>query len=404
MAGVSTLGQALDQIERIKSQQSLLDQLSLQATSGKKTQTFSGLGQDALTSQRARADLNSYVTYDSNITNANRHVTLASGALSQFKTQAQSFLNALVEFSQQGAHQEGDQIRYDDPLTAATENTYVGQTSAQPDSSITTLQHLASNLYDFLTQLVNTQDGSSYVFAGADTSTKPLNDTGTLDSAVNNLITQWKAGTITTDELTADLQQNAVSAAAPNAITDTTVGYSPSLSAGTAGNVFVRVDKSSEIDYTTLGNDPSIRNILVTLAYFKNGNLPPVVDAYTPPNTYPGAPDAKGAPGATAADQEASFYQVFNSLTATVTQAVNNIDKLTNKLGTAQARITDIQTAQKQQQNVLQTTISNVENADINEVAVKINALQTQLQASYSVTATLQKYSLVNFLSGGFSG
>ena len=125
------------------------------------------------------------------------------------------------------------------------------------------------------------------------------------------------------------------------------------------------------------------------------------MDAYIPPNTYPGVPDAKGAPGATEADQEASFYQVFNSLTQTVTNAVNNIDKLSNNLATAQARITDIQTAQKQTQNVLQTTITNVEDVDINEVAVKINALQTQLQASYSVTADLQKYTLVNFLSGG---
>ena len=248
MVNISTLSQALDQIDRIKSQQSLLDQLTLQATTGKKAQTFAELGTSALTSQIARANLNSYTTYDSNITNASRHITLASNSLAQFKTQAQSFLNALVQFSQQGAHQGGDQVKYDDPLTATVENTAVGQTSATPDSSITTLQHLASNLYDFLTNLVNTQDGSSYVFAGADTSTKPLNDTGALDSAVTNLITQWKAGTISSTQLAANLQNNTVSAAAPNAVTDTTVGYSASLSSGTAGNVFVRVDKSSEID------------------------------------------------------------------------------------------------------------------------------------------------------------
>ena len=56
MTGVSTLGQALSQLERIKVQQEGFDSLSRQLSSGKKTNKFSGLGKDVLVSKRYRAD------------------------------------------------------------------------------------------------------------------------------------------------------------------------------------------------------------------------------------------------------------------------------------------------------------------------------------------------------------
>jgi flagellin-like hook-associated protein FlgL len=39
-----------------------------------------------------------------------------------------------------------------------------------------------------------------------------------------------------------------------------------------------------------------------------------------------------------------------------------------------------------------------VEGVDINEVAVKISAVQTSLDASYRITALMQQMSLVNFI------
>jgi len=52
----------------------------------------------------------------------------------------------------------------------------------------------------------------------------------------------------------------------------------------------------------------------------------------------------------------------------------------------------------KQKQSLLQTASDSIENADPTSVAVSINALQTRLQASYSITASLGQLSLVNFL------
>ena len=48
--------------------------------------------------------------------------------------------------------------------------------------------------------------------------------------------------------------------------------------------------------------------------------------------------------------------------------------------------------------HVLLGTINNIENVDMNEAAVSVTSLQTQLEASYRVTALLSQLSLVNFL------
>ena len=52
MAGISTLGQFLDQIARLKTQQTQLGDLSVQISSGKKTQKLSGLESDILRTSR----------------------------------------------------------------------------------------------------------------------------------------------------------------------------------------------------------------------------------------------------------------------------------------------------------------------------------------------------------------
>ena len=81
-----------------------------------------------------------------------------------------------------------------------------------------------------------------------------------------------------------------------------------------------------------------------------------------------------------------------------VTDAIDQIDQQRFKLENARARINEIMRNHEQEQSILQETISTVEDVDINEVAVKLNALQLQLEASYGVTARVQQLSLVNFI------
>lgn len=398
MTGVSTLGQALEQIERIKEQQSQLSLLSLQVTSGKKTQQFSGLGSDIMTSKRARANFGALDSYIDNIKNGKRRMDLMMGSISEFGDQSRSFLDSLKILSQQSVHQLGEQIVYDDPLTTQIETTIVGYTSSDQDADLKSTRQLAENIYNIISDLLNAKDGDRYVFGGAETLIKPFDNTGTMDAAISNLIDQWKNGAITNDELMADLSDRTTTGGNLDALTDTIVGYSSVLSAGNGGRVFVRVEQNAEVNYTTLANDQAFRDVMVGLAYIRNASLMPIADTYEPPNSYPGVPDEQGAPGIDTAEMKENFFEVYNHVIGMVTGALQRLDQLSYNLGNAQSRINEVKLAHEQDKNVLQTTIGDVEDVDINEAAVKLTALETQINASYAVTAKLQQLSLVNFL------
>ena len=397
MTGVSTLGQALRLIENLNTQQMKFGELSTQLATGKKTQSYAGLGTDALTSVRSRTTLSSISVYINNITSADTTLSLSLTAIEEFQQQSRNFSDTMVGFIQEGDHQAGDKVLYDDPLTAEIEEIAMGNTSAQMDPDFQAVINHAENLYSFLGELLNAKEGDRYLFAGAAGSEKPLNDTGTLDAAVNTLLTDWKAGNITTDELIADIMDGTALNGNSNAITDSTIGFSPTLSGGTAGDVFVRADENSEFEYTTLANERSLRNVMVALAVMKNENLPPIVDVYEDGN-YPGIPDAKGAPGATAVEQQDNFYQLFTQLSTLVNDSIDQIDKIRFRVETVRVQMSETKESHIDQRELLQNTISSVEDVDTNEAAVRLTTLQTQLEASYSVTAITRDLSLVNYL------
>lgn len=400
MTGISTLSQALNQIDRIKDQQSLLDTLGQQFATGKKTQVFSGLKGDVVALQRARASFASLETYSDNITHADRRIKYTLTTIEEFQQQAENFAAALSGFNQQSAHQSGDVVYYDDPLTTSVEeNTIIGYSESGPDVELEVLQDLANNLYDFMVDLINTKDGDRYILNGAETQTPPLIDSGVLDTAISTQIAAWQAGTITTDDLIADLSDRTVDDGNLDAFTDTVVGFSPTLSAGTAGKTFVRVEQTTEIDTTVLANDQGFRDILVALSYFKSADLGPIVDEVEiDPITGLSNIITEGAPGADLDEMTDNFYEVFNVLSAKIGKALDDVDQQRFKLESARARITEIKLNHEQEQHLLQSSIDEIENVDINEVAIQLSAISNQLEASYGVTARIQQLSLVNFL------
>lgn len=395
MTGVSTIGQVLDQIEILKRQQAQLGELQSQLATGKKTQRFSGLGNGVLVSQRVRSNFESFDSFIGNIDNATRRINLAVGAVEEFQAQTRNFLNFLDNFSQESTHQQGDIVFFDDPATPdVNENQQIGMTSATPDVDFQTLQRMAQDIFPFLSDLLNKQDQDRFLFAGAETGTRPVGDTSTLNAAISSLIDDWKTNNITTDELISGLGSRDPSAD-PNAISDSLLGYSSSLSSGNTKNVFVRVDENTEVDMTVLGNEQSFRDVLVGVAYFANADLPPLADQLDPTTL---AVVEQGAPGVDIQEMKDNFYQVFNSLKATMSNALDQMDQTAFRLENAKARIQNIKLSHQTEKNVLLGTISEIEDADINDVAVKLNTLQIQLEASFSVTSRVQALSLVNFI------
>ena len=401
MTSISTFGQSLSQIQLFTELQSKFGTLNTQLATGKITQKYSGLDTAVLTSQRARTDFKTLDAYVKNAVNAERRIQQTVTGVEEFKKQVQNFSNALIGFSQQNVHQQGEIVYYDDPLTVGDDRIEMGHTSAAPDTELSTLQDMASGIFDFVYELMNIKDGDRYLLGGAETNTPPVTNNGTLDAAISTLISNWKdegsGNNIATGSLINALTGRNASVDA-DAITDTIVGYNATLSAGNAGNIYARIDDNNDVNYTALANEQGFRDILVALSFFKNPDLGPIADTYIPPNEPPNAPDIKGAPGATLAEQKSNFYNVLNNMTSMVNDAMKDIDRVRVTLESARARIKEAHQSHLQTKNLLLGVISEAEDIDINEVAVKVNYLQIQLEASYRVTATVSKISLVNFI------
>lgn len=403
MTGVSTLGQALDQIERLKVTQTDFSMLSRQLSSGKKTDKFSGLGADLLTSKRTRASFSSIEVYQNNIKLADNRVQHMLTALKEFRAQTENLRDFMMNFSQASSHQEGADIRQDDPLTPEIEGEpIIGLGSGEMLVDFTAMANFAKNMDGFVQDLINRQEEDRYLFSGSDTLNKPLVSTSLLDSKMETSIANWKneasATNITTEQFIADLRGRVSTAANPDPFTDTVVGFNATLTSGKAGNVYARIDANSEVNYTSLANNQGFRDVLIAVSFLKSENLPPIADVYQEPYTFGDAPVQEGAPGATLKEQTDSFFEMFDEIKSMVTGALKQIDKEIENLELSRVRLDEAAKVNRDQKNAALSLIDDVENVDINEVAVKIGAVQTSLDASYRITALMQQMSLVNFI------
>lgn len=374
MTGISNLGQAIDQIARLKSQQVTLDNFSTQIATGKKTQQFSGLGTDILRSQRARANINQLDQYTTNIKNAHRRINLMVSTVQQISGQADNISAALTVLAQGGDLPEFE-----------------------------TTQQLASDVYDYILDLMNVKDGERYLFAGSDSSVRPIEDKGAFDSYLGNFIPDetdltapplvssgfigdWGDGTITTDEFISSYHN----------VNENILGYSQSLVSGSTGDVRVRVDENSDFDYTLLANTPGMKELVVALGVLKN--LPPPEYAPGALNDPLATTAAADIPPFPSEEKQQNFYQVFNDLTAMINQAVDKLETQEYRLSLVEAQTATIQEQYVYQTNALETTISEIENIDLTETIAKIQQVQIGLEASFSVTALISDLTLVNFL------
>lgn len=374
MANISTLGQALDQIARLRTQQGTMDTLMMQMTTMKKTQVFSGLGNDVIASQRARTDTSALNSYVNNITNADRRIKLMLNAIEDMKKQAEIIAGALVVDVQQGDY---------------------------PDFEV--MQDLVKNTLGFVLDTMNHMDGNRYLFSGADSSTRPVTDTGLFSSflgefvpdetdltnpplVASGVIGQWGDGTITTDQFMQTYKN----------VNETIMGYSATLTNNTAGQVFVRVDEHTEFNYTVLADTPGMKDFLTVLNVLKA--MPPVEYAPGALNDPTATTLPEDQPPFPPSEKQQNFFRVITDLSTMVTDAIDKLDSQAFKLSQVHAQITTIKQSHQVDLNSLASLIGEVEDVDTTEVAAKINQMQVQLEASYRVTALLSELTLAKFI------
>lgn len=334
--GISLLGQNQANANRLLTLQKTMTDLQRQATTQKKHDTLSGFGIDSQKVLRYRMDIDSLNTYSNNIDIASSRIDLMDNALTQGRELGNQLISAISGELLGGVVDIG---------------------------SISTI---AKNALDFMQTLVNTEIDGRYIFSGSATTTPPLTNRAQINTLMQSQVTNWLNGSITTSQLTTNL----------NGFTDSQIGLDPALS--TAGPVSVRVDDQVEIDYDVLGNASGFDKLMKAMS---------MAAALTLPDEATDVPNLD------------DLSTVLQSIQRLAREGVEEITAANTKVATKYAVLDQIKDRQIQEKAVYQKALDTKENADPTEVLIQLQFLQNQLSASYQVTNIVSQLSLVNYLS-----
>ncbi len=338
MTSVSDIGQNTLMQSIITSSQQQLDTVQAQISSGLKAQTYGGLGGLATYQSLSLTSQNNALTAANSGLNAVTNVTSAmDSAMTGITSSAQSVLTNLQSIIQGSA-----------------------------DPGMDTLGQEAGNALSAIQHYLNTQSGTTYVFAASDSANPPIANSSSLTAAVQADMAAYQAGTETAATLTSNIA----------AYTPAQMGYSSTLAA--AANVSVPTGNDNQtIDYTVKGDSSGFQSLMQGLSTIANLK-------YT-------------------SSDSSSFYTVYNAAVSQISSGITSVTASQAKLGAATSSMAAAQTQISTTQSVLTTAIGNVDDLSTSQTAAAsttLSNLETQLQASYSIISQLQSVHLIDFLDG----
>jgi flagellar hook-associated protein 3 FlgL len=278
---------------------------------------------------------------------------IASGLKSQtyagIAPQAAQLVNLNAQASQQQAYVNtintvGTQLQ-SMSLATSTITTLVQQFASQLQTNAfntngATIQSQAQALLAQVGDYLNTAGGDGYLFGGSDTGTPPFDAAGLPNP-----------GDLTTP----------VNGAPPN-------GYYQ----GNDTIAQAQVDTSLTVPYGVTADNPAFEQVVRVLNFLANS---PTLDSSNPTDV-------------------ANVNQAEQLLTG----ATTSLEALTGSIGETQSQLNTMLQTHQSTLALVNSNIADVENADPATVITQLDALQTQLTASYQTVNVLQNLSLANYL------
>ena len=164
------------------------------------------------------------------------------------------------------------------------------------------------------------------------------------------------------------------------AANDTVIWYQgDAASADARSTASVRVGTNRDVAFGAQANEVPIQKALAGLAAL-------AVDGVADP-----------AAAATTDHFTALSNRAYDLLGKASTEP--SLQSIATDLGLASSALANAKTQNAATRNTLQSTVDSIENAPMQEVAAKLLEVQNRLQASYQITSSLSKLSLVNYMS-----
>lgn len=237
------------------------------------------------------------------------------------------------------------------------------------------IQSQAKNALSALQDALNVDIDGVFLFGGRNQTSTPLVAfAGSATQAQIGTLFQSEFGMANGDAATLNLTSNQMETflngsfstlfASPN--------WESAISNATGENVLAQVSRSENIDVLANANEKPVKEIyaaLVAVSEMSTGSL-----------------------------NSAAFRKLVDAAVSKVSSAVQGLADMQARVGINQKSLEDATKQLRIGKTWLNEAISKTESVDTYEVATRINAFTTQLEASYSVTSRLSRISLLNYL------
>lgn len=262
----------------------------------------------------------------------------------------------------------------------APANDFLGSLVALRDSPMTAevLQQQAATGLKGLIGTLNTAMGGRHLFGGINADTPPLTDYFATPAAANkqavNSAFAAAFGIAQTDPGVA-----AISAADMQTFLDGDFKalfedpqWSTNWSAASSEDMQSRITSTEVVKTSVNANEQAMRKL--AMAYTMVAEL--------------------GIDGL----NETARRAVTETATRLVAEGIHEVTTLQGRIGSAQARVAQVNERMSMQLDILSGQVTELENVDPFEAASRVNTLMTQLETGYALTARIQRLSILNYL------
>lgn len=241
------------------------------------------------------------------------------------------------------------------------------QTPSQPTQRQEVVS-LAQGAIDQITQQLQASVDGRNVFGGTQTQANPIIGRSTLLPTVQAAVNTALAG---------------APANVPAAIQAAVAGVFASPAAYyTGGPAYppTQIAQGLTIDDSIAGSDPAFQTILTGLY------------------TLAALPQPAGATATPPAISDSQFDTAAQAAATQISNGLSQLQVLVQKNGNNEKTLADESNAHASTLTILQTQIDNIETVNIADASTRLTQLKSQLEASFSIVASLSNLSLVNFL------
>ncbi len=341
MTTLSTLGQSNLLRSEFSTLQSGIQQLQNQIGTGNKTQVYGDLGTQA--------------TLDINLRNQ--------------ATLVDNFKKNISELSIRTSLMDKNLVTIHDTALAVQNLAF---SSPSFSAQRTNIVEAAKAAIDQINQTLSTSVNGRNLFGGTQTQSNTVIASATLLPTVQTAVTAaiTAAGGV------------GVAAAIQAAVSGGTgvIATSASYYLGGPAHAPSQIDQGLTVDYSMTAGDPAFLTMMQGL--YTLASLPqPVGTTATPPNI-----------------TDADFDATAQAAASTISQGLTQLQSLTEKNGRNEQLLTDTSNAHDATLTVLQTQIDDIEQVNLADASTRLSQLQTELGASYKLTAELSTLNLIDFL------